>query len=83
MLTNVCFIVYVAAQSGHGPRTSWFGARHNQCNVLVSGPPLWCSCQEFLATDPEARVRFPALLEKSSGSGTESTQPHDYNRGAT
>jgi hypothetical protein len=38
---------------------------------------------EFLATDPEARVRFPALSEKSSGSGTESTQTHEYNRGAT
>jgi hypothetical protein len=27
-------------------------------------PPLWSSRQEFLATDPEARVRFPALPEK-------------------
>jgi hypothetical protein len=25
--------------------------------------PLWSSGQEFLATDPEARVRFPALPE--------------------
>jgi hypothetical protein len=25
------------------------------------GPPLWSSSQEFLATDPEPRVRFPAL----------------------
>jgi hypothetical protein len=34
-----------------------------------------------LATDPEVRVRFPALPEKkkSSGSGTGSTQPHEYN----
>jgi hypothetical protein len=46
---------------------------------------VWWS--EFLATDPEARVRFPALpdfLEKkqkknSSGSGTGSTQPREYN----
>jgi hypothetical protein len=31
-------------------------------------------------TDPEARVRFPALHEKKfSGSGTGST--HEYNRG--
>jgi hypothetical protein len=36
-----------------------------------------------LATDPEARVRFPALSEKSSGSGTGSTQPREYNWGAT
>jgi hypothetical protein len=34
---------------------------------------------EFLATDPEARVRFPALPEKkSSGSGTGSTQPREF-----
>jgi hypothetical protein len=32
-----------------------------------------------LATDPEARVRFPALQKKSSGSGTGSTQPREYN----
>jgi hypothetical protein len=36
---------------------------------------------EFLATDPEARVRFPALpdFQRSSGSGTGSTQPREYN----
>jgi hypothetical protein len=36
---------------------------------------------EFLATDPEVRVRFPALPDflRSSGSGTGSTQPRDYN----
>jgi hypothetical protein len=38
---------------------------------------------EFLATDREARVRFPALPEKSSGSETGSTQPREYNWGAT
>jgi hypothetical protein len=33
-----------------------------------------------LGTDPEARVRFPALPEKkSSGSGTGSTQLREYN----
>jgi hypothetical protein len=36
---------------------------------------------EFLATDPEARVRFPAIPDflTSSGSGTGSTQPREYN----
>jgi hypothetical protein len=44
---------------------------------------------EFLATDPEARVRFPALpdclenkkkkMENSCGSGPGSTQPREYN----
>jgi hypothetical protein len=40
---------------------------------------------EFLATDPESRVRFPALPDflRSSGSGTGSTQPHGYKWGAT
>jgi hypothetical protein len=36
---------------------------------------------EFLATDPEARVRFPALPGKKKGSrsGTGSTRPREYN----
>jgi hypothetical protein len=40
---------------------------------------------EYLATDPEVRVRFPALQDflRSSGSGTGSSQPREYNRGAT
>jgi hypothetical protein len=43
--------------------------------------PLWSSGQISLATDPEARVRFPALPDflRSSGSGTGSTQPREYN----
>jgi hypothetical protein len=35
-----------------------------QARVCPAGPPLWSSGQEFLATDPETRVRFPALPEK-------------------
>jgi hypothetical protein len=33
------------------------------------------------ATDPEVRVRFPALPDflRSSGSETGSTQPHEFN----
>jgi hypothetical protein len=35
---------------------------------------------EFRATDPEVRVRFPALPDfLSSESGTGSTQPREYN----
>jgi hypothetical protein len=39
---------------------------------------------KFLATDPEVRVRFPALpvFLRSSGSGTGSTQPREYKWGA-
>jgi hypothetical protein len=43
--------------------------------LMVNCEMLWTASvvqwSEFLATDPEARVRFPALPEKkSSGSGT-------------
>jgi hypothetical protein len=36
---------------------------------------------EFLDTDPEVRVLFPALPDfmRSIESGTGSTQPHEYN----
>jgi hypothetical protein len=39
---------------------------------------------DFLALDPEVRVRFSALTDflRSSGSGTGSTQPREYNWGA-
>jgi hypothetical protein len=44
----------------------------------LTGPPQW---SEFLATDQEVRIQFPALPEflRSSGSGTVSTQSRDYN----
>jgi hypothetical protein len=40
---------------------------------------------EYLAADPELRVRFPALPDflRSSGSGTGFTQPREYNWAAT
>jgi hypothetical protein len=47
-------------------------------NILKTASVVQWS--EFLATDPEARIRFPALSGKnSSGSGTGSTQPRKYN----
>jgi hypothetical protein len=44
---------------------------------------VWWS--EFLATDPEVRVRFAVLPDflRSSASGTGSIQPREYNRAAT
>jgi hypothetical protein len=46
--------------------------------VLETASVAWWS--EFLATDLEVRVRFPALPEtKSNGSGAGSTQPREYN----
>jgi hypothetical protein len=40
---------------------------------------------ELLAAGPEVPVRFPALSHflRSSGSGTGSTEPREYNCGAT
>jgi hypothetical protein len=32
--------------------------------IFVEWPPLWSSGQEFLATNPEARVRFPHYKKK-------------------
>jgi hypothetical protein len=48
--------------------------------TLIKSTAFVVYWSKFLATDPEARVRFPALRErKSSGSGTGSTQPREYN----
>jgi hypothetical protein len=48
------------------------------CYVEESRPPLWL---EFLVTDPEVQVRFPALPDflRSSRFGTGSIQPREYN----
>jgi hypothetical protein len=57
----------------------------NSIILRKTGPPLWSSGPEFLVTDPEVRVRFPALPDflTSSGSGTGLIQPREYNSGAT
>jgi hypothetical protein len=49
-----------------------------QSSLYKDFTPLW---SKFLATDPEVRIRFPALPDflRSSGSGTGSTQPCEYN----
>jgi hypothetical protein len=43
---------------------------------MTASVALWSEC---LATDPVARVRFPALPQKCSGSGTGFTQTREYN----
>ena len=45
------------------------------------GPPLWSSGQSFWLQIRRSRVRFPALPDflSSSGSGTGSTQPREFN----
>ena len=44
-------------------------------------PPLWSSGQSFWIQIQRSRVRFPALPDflSSSGSGTGSTQPREVN----
>ena len=46
-----------------------------------SGPPLWSSRQSLWLQIQRSRVRFPALPDflSSSGSGTGSTQPREVN----
>ena len=58
--------------------------RFCSCLVLV-WPPLWSSGQSFWLQIQRSRVRFPALPDflSSSGSGTGSTQPREVNWGDT
>jgi hypothetical protein len=54
--------------------------RSNQhfCELLRAASMVYWS--EFLAVDPDVRIRFPAVPDfLSSGSGTGSTQPREYN----
>jgi hypothetical protein len=49
-------------------------------SLVMERPPLWSSA-ELMATDPEVRFRFPAIPDflRSSGPGTGSAQPREYN----
>ena len=49
--------------------------------VILRRPPLWSSGQNFWLQTQRSRVRFPALPDflSSSGSGTGSTQPREVN----
>ena len=53
--------------------------------LYIIRPPLWSSGQSFWLQIQRSRVRFPALPDflSSSGSGTGSTQPREVNWGAT
>jgi hypothetical protein len=55
----------------------------NYIGAIIIGilPPLWSSGQNSRLQVQRSRVRFPALPDflRSSGSGTGSTQPREYN----
>ena len=53
--------------------------------ITNAWPPLWSSGQSFWLQIQRSRVRFPALPDflSSSGSGTGSTRPREVNWGAT
>jgi hypothetical protein len=89
---KICFLATVRPQ--HGNSRTMISKKHfNKILkplsnfVLKDGRTIASvvKCSEFLVTDPEVRVWFPALPDflRSSGSGTGSTQPREYNWGAT
>jgi hypothetical protein len=57
----------------------WSNTNSRQLSHLLTSSTVWWS--EFVATDPEIRVRFQALPDylRSSGFGTVSTQLCEYN----
>jgi hypothetical protein len=63
-------------------------SRQGHCRDILSRvlvTALWCTGQSSWPQFQKSRVRFPALPDflRSSGSGTGSTQPREYNWGAT
>jgi hypothetical protein len=64
--------------SNSGDEDITFAHFFSNNNKQIASVVQW---SEFLATDPEVRVPFPALQDflRSSESGTGSTQPREYN----
>jgi hypothetical protein len=60
-------------------RVIWKGGIKMDFGEILTASVVWWL--EFLATDPEVRVRFPTLPDfpSSSRSATESTQPREHN----
>jgi len=65
---------------GHHQVAKFYETKYCLCVVDV-GPPLWSSGQSFWLQIQGSRVRFPALPDflSSSGSGTGSPQPREVN----
>ena len=78
-------IILVSLDTSHTNLTACDGTSCNSMgfstNIYYSGPPLWSSGQSFWLQIQRSRVRFPALPDflSSSGSGTGSTQPREVN----
>jgi hypothetical protein len=69
------------------PKNMFFSAQHlvKKKYLAMYWPPLWFNGQSFWLQIQGSRVRFQALPDflSSSGSGTGSTQPREDNWGAT
>jgi hypothetical protein len=76
---------YVPLNLGWASRMTWLTSDLGSLGSIPDTGFSFYLCSEFLATHPEARVRFPALPDflRSCVSGTASNQPLEYNWGAT
>ena len=77
---NIICVANVSDQLYRAARGSP-GICHFSFLSIFHGPPLWSSGQSFRLQIQRSRVRFPALPDflSSSGSGTGSTQPREIN----
>jgi hypothetical protein len=81
LLHGVCWLVgYLVLRSLLSYLGYWI-----LCSLQDLRPPLWSCGENSWLQIQRSRVRFPALPDflRSSGSGTGSTQSHEYNWGAT
>jgi hypothetical protein len=76
-------IMGLTARGTRGPHLLIKTAYHVQFwgFLIREGPPPVVQWSQFLAIDPEVRVRFPVLTDflRSSASGTGSIQPREFN----
>ena len=94
-LSTTYFLYTTVPQSNNKNGYVWNTFPHNALSsfylqkiithTVTARPPLWSSGQSFWLQTQRSRVRFPALTDflSSSGSGTGSTQPREVNWGAT